>query len=203
MKAQALVSIALSLVMTCFWCWAYHRRRDIKPFLFLGIFAFASLLLTYPSLVAVSSPHGSDLHNLPWLWKTIETGHLVLSFLTAGALVWLGLHALKTEQSASVNPPGAPAPVSRLAQGSLLVAVLALLSVAVIPFLSYVDEAYTLVPIVCSLIAVVLALAAILRIAFSHGRLKGTGVAITGLALGITTGTGWCYLLLKAIESLL
>jgi hypothetical protein len=90
--------------------------------------------------------------------------------------------------------------MSRLAWASLLVGILAPLSIGLIPLAFHRAESLVLVPIAVSLAAVLLALAALLRIAFSRGRRKGVRLALISLALGLCTGVPYTYVLAQGLE---
>ena len=202
-KATTLIYVIEALVMAVLWFWAYHKRRDLRPFLFLGIVAAAGLLLTYFSILAVFSPdwYLSVSVNNPRLGSSISITHCIMSVLNAGGVVWLVLHILNAEQRHSSTTPSPRTPRSRLAWASLLFGILAPLSIGLIPLAPHMAEGLVLVvPIAVSLAAVLLALAALLRIAFSRGRRKGVGLALISLALGLCTGVPYTYVLAKGLE---
>jgi hypothetical protein len=201
-KATILIYVIEAVVMAVLWFWAYHKRRDVRPFLFLGIVAAAGLLLTYFSLLAVFSPdwYLSVSVNNPRLGSSISITHCIMSVLNAGGVVWLVLHILNAEQSHSSTTPSPRTPLSRLALASLVFGILAPLSIGLIPLAPNMAEGLILVPIAVSLVAVLLALAAILRIAFSHGRRKGIGLALIALALGVCTGVPYTYVLVEGLQ---
>jgi hypothetical protein len=188
--------------MAVLWFWAYHKRRDVRPFLFLGIVAAAGLLLTYFSILAVFSPdwYLSVSVNNPRLGSSISITHCIMSVLNAGGVVWLVLHILNAGQRRSITTPSPRTPRSRLAWASLLFGILAPLSIGLIPLAPHRAESLVLVPIAVSLAAVLLALAALLRIAFSRGRRKGVGLALISLALGLCTGVPYTYVLAQGLE---
>ncbi len=161
-KATTLIYAMEAVVMAVVWFWAYHKRRDVRPFLFLGIVAAAGLLLTYFSLLAVFSPdwYLSVSVNNPRLGSSIAITHCIMSVLNAAGVVWLVLHILNAEQSHSITTPSPRTPLSRLAWASLLFGILAPLSIGLIPLAPHMAESLILVPIAVSLTAVLLALAA-------------------------------------------
>jgi hypothetical protein len=201
-KATTLIYVIEAVVMAVLWFWAYHKRRDFRPFLFLGIVAAAGLFLSYFSILAVFSPdwYLSVSVNHPRLGSSISIAHCIMSVLNAGGVVWLVLHILNAEQRHSSTAPSPRTPRSRLAWASLLFGILAPLSIGLIPLAPHMVESLILVPIAVSLAAVLLALAALLRIAFSRGRRKGVGLALISLALGLCTGVPYTYVLAKGLE---
>lgn len=79
------------IFLAVMWIWAYHRRRDIRPFLFLAVIASLQVAVYSFSVIAGFFP---DLYfawfvNMPWVGSLITYTNLTLVVLNSAGLFWL------------------------------------------------------------------------------------------------------------------
>ena len=104
-KVTAVAGLIVVFFMTALWFWAYTRRPQIKPFLFLAVLSCGHVVITAISMIAAFLPRlYVEWFAGPSLFSTVLwTTNLGLIALNTGGIAWLVLDVLKATEHNSQN----------------------------------------------------------------------------------------------------
>jgi len=95
-KIVAVFGMVIILIMAALWLWAYSKRRQIMPFLFLGVIASIHVVINTFSVIAAfsSSFYFTLFVDNPRIGSGVWIANSLLVALNASGLIWLARYVI-------------------------------------------------------------------------------------------------------------